>query len=203
MILYYVHDPMCSWCWAYRPVLEQLRTRLPTDLTLKNLLGGLAPDSDKPMPDEIKAMVKGHWKHIQDTLGTPFNFRFWTECNPRRSTYISCRATLAAAEQSKEEEMILAIQEAYYLRAMNPSNEDTLIQLAGELEMDTVAFRNSLNSDRIEQEFQTQMAQARAWPVSGFPSFILEAGSSVVPIPLDYRSAEVTVNALIEQLSNY
>ena len=21
--LYYIHDPMCSWCWAFRPVLDR------------------------------------------------------------------------------------------------------------------------------------------------------------------------------------
>ncbi|MFT6977114.1 MAG: putative protein-disulfide isomerase, partial [Shewanella psychromarinicola] len=22
--LYYVHDPMCSWCWGYRPTWDTL-----------------------------------------------------------------------------------------------------------------------------------------------------------------------------------
>jgi putative protein-disulfide isomerase len=201
MILHYVHDPMCSWCWAYRPVLEQLRTRLPQGLILRNLLGGLAPDSDEPMPDGIKTMVMGHWQHIQNKLGTEFNFEFWTKCQPRRSTYISCRAVLAASEQGKEEEMILAIQKAYYLRAMNPSNESTLIRLAGELALDEKVFESALNSERIEKELQLQLKRARSWPISGFPSFILKAGERILPIPLDYQSVEVTLDALKAQLA--
>ncbi|MDF4306582.1 DsbA family protein, partial [Vibrio parahaemolyticus] len=23
--LYYVHDPMCSWCWGYKPTIEKLK----------------------------------------------------------------------------------------------------------------------------------------------------------------------------------
>ena len=43
--LYYIHDPMCSWCWAYRPTLMQLRENLPDDIRWQNVLGGLAPDT--------------------------------------------------------------------------------------------------------------------------------------------------------------
>ncbi|MBE8572891.1 DsbA family protein, partial [Vibrio sp. OPT46] len=27
--LYYVHDPMCSWCWGYKPTLDKLKQQLP------------------------------------------------------------------------------------------------------------------------------------------------------------------------------
>ena len=198
MILYYVHDPMCSWCWAYRPTLLRLREALPDYIEWCNVLGGLAPDSDQPMPEGTRDMVQGHWKHIHQELGTAFNFDFWTHCQPRRSTYISCRAVLAAEDQGFEEDMILAIQEAYYLRAMNPSDEETLVQLASELNMDVEKFGNSLSSHTTEEELQEQITQVRAWPVSGFPSFLLNTHGLVRPLPLDYRDHEVTLSAILD-----
>jgi protein-disulfide isomerase-like protein with CxxC motif len=57
--------------------------------------------------------------------GTEFNFDFWTKCQPRRDTYKACRAVIAASQQNAEEAMIEAIQKAYYLRAMNPSEHDS------------------------------------------------------------------------------
>jgi putative protein-disulfide isomerase len=42
-VLYYYHDPMCSWCWGYRPVADQLFSSLPAWITRVNVLGGLAP----------------------------------------------------------------------------------------------------------------------------------------------------------------
>lgn len=89
---YYVHDPMCSWCWAHRPqwtLLEQAINRL--DIPVQYLLGGLAPDSDVPMPKEQIAAISGYWKKIEALLGTKFNHDFWTENTPRRSTYPACR----------------------------------------------------------------------------------------------------------------
>jgi len=86
--LLYFHDPMCSWGWAFRPACTALRARLSTDLTLRRVVGGLARDNDQPMPEEMRAKVKGFWRTIQETVpGTRFNFAFWENCTSRRSTF--------------------------------------------------------------------------------------------------------------------
>ncbi len=194
--LHYVHDPMCSWCWAYRPTLLKLRQQLPEAVQWRNLLGGLAPDSQDPMPDETRQMVQGQWRRIQRELGTEFNFAFWDVCKPRRSTYIACRAVLAAAAQESEEAMILSIQEAYYLRALNPSDEDTLVMLAGELGIDPDRFREDLTSATTNRELQAQISRARSWQVPGFPSLVLDLDGAAQHLPLDYRDHRVTLAAV-------
>ena len=53
--LTYVHDPMCSWCYAFRPVWEAIVAGLPDGVRVRRLLGDLAPDNDRPMPEELRA----------------------------------------------------------------------------------------------------------------------------------------------------
>ena len=48
--LYHVHDPMCSWCWGYHRTWDELCTLLPGNLAVINVAGGLAPDTDEPLP---------------------------------------------------------------------------------------------------------------------------------------------------------
>jgi len=48
--LYYIHDPMCSWCWAFKSTWHKVLKELPSHINVYYLLGGLAPDSDLPMP---------------------------------------------------------------------------------------------------------------------------------------------------------
>ena len=127
--LYYFHDPMCSWCWGFRPTWQALQENLPDTVAVQYVLGGLAPDSDQSMPDELRRMIQNTWQRIQQELGTEFNFDFWTQNTPRRSTFPACRAVIAAHQQGMEQEMILAIQQAYYLRALNPSDLSILRQL--------------------------------------------------------------------------
>ena len=197
--LYYFHDPMCSWCWGYRPTAQRLFSSLPAGVSQTNVLGGLAPDSDEPMPAAQRDAIAGYWRRIEDLLGTTFNHDFWTDCEPRRSTYPACRAVIAAAKQGREEDMILAIQEAYYLRAKNPSDADTLRQLAVELELDAELFDADLESSDTEAELRRQIGFARRSGTSGFPSLALENGGKLIPVGVDYKNHATTL-AEIERL---
>lgn len=175
--LTYVHDPMCSWCYAFRPVWEAIVAGLPDGVRVRRLLGGLAPDNDRPMPEELRAQLQATWRRIRQVVpGTEFNFAFWTECAPRRSTYPACRAVLAAMRQGAEHEvpMVHAIQHAYYREARNPSDADTLVALAGALGLDRERFAADLDRPETRAELARQIAAARALGVDSFPSLVLE-----------------------------
>lgn len=200
--LYFIHDPMCSWCWAYRPTHAVLAKQLKAlPINVVNVLGGLAPDSDEPMPMEMQTMLQNTWRRIEQQVGTQFNHDFWQLCKPQRSTYPACRAVLAAKQQGAEEEMIKAIQEAYYLRAMNPSDKSTLITLAAELSLNTEIFATALTSDNIQAELIKEITLARQLPIQGFPSLVLAHQGVFYSIALDYHAAETSLRQ-IKQISN-
>ena len=150
VVLYYVHDPMCSWCWGFRPAWDALKQALPSNIEVVNVTGGLAKDSDVAMSLQLQEAIQGWWKDIESQLGTEFNHDFWVLNTPRRSTFMSCRATIAASYQGAEDGMVDAIQRAYYLRALNPSDIAVLAQLAAELSLDAVRFEADLLSDATE-----------------------------------------------------
>ncbi len=190
--LLHFHDPMCSWCWAFRPTWQRLRAQLPADLQVRRIVGGLAADSGAPMEPGMRANLESIWQMIQTRVpGTPFNFDFWTQCSPRRSTYNACRAVLAAKQldPTAEERMILAIQEAYYLNARNPSDLSTLVQIAHELGMDSDAFATALSGPDIEARLQAEIGFARGAPINGFPSLLLQTPTGLHAIDLDYLDA--------------
>lgn len=176
-ILYYIHDPMCSWCWGFAPTWRRIRAALPSDLKVEYVLGGLAPDTDQPMPAEMRAYLQQTWQTIAARLGTEFNFAFWDRCQPRRATYPACRAVIAADRQGAGEAMIEAIQRAYYLQARNPSDDDTLIALAGETGLDRDAFAQDLRDPGTAAELARQVALARALGAAGFPSLVYQAAT--------------------------
>ena len=196
MRLYYVHDPMCSWCWGFRPCWERIRFNLPENIELKYLLGGLAPDSQVPMPTTMQQDIAGYWRKIQQTIpGTKFNFDFWDKCIPKRSTYPACRAVIAARNQDPQVElaMIEAIQKAYYLEAKNPSEDDTLIALAENLGLDKNRFKQDLNANKTQQELEREILFGRKIGAQGFPSLILENEGHYQRIPIDYNHPEVSL----------
>lgn len=199
--LIYVHDPMCSWCWAFRPTLGVLLNTLPDSLHVKRLLGGLAPDSDAPMSEEMRRYLSQTWKRIQQQVpGTEFNFDYWERCRPRRSTYPACRAVIAARQQdpSSEDRMVLKIQRAYYTEARNPSDIAVLVELSEETGLDTNRFLRDLRSAETDQRLKDEITYARKLGSDSFPSLILELGNSRWPISVNYRDAHVMQELIMD-----
>lgn len=192
---------MCSWCWGFAPTLDVLLAELPADVQVCRLLGGLAPDSDQPMPEETRRYVQRQWHKIQERIpGTRFNFDFWTNCAPRRSTYPACRAVIAARQQGLDLDarMTTAIQRAYYLHARNPSDPDTLIALAGELGLDTADFARALRSGAIQRQLLDEIDQSRSLGAEGFPSLVLEEGGRRRSLRIEYANHR----AMLQQLDH-
>ncbi|MCB0033194.1 MAG: DsbA family protein [Anaerolineales bacterium] len=201
MTLYYIHDPMCSWCWAFRPTWAQIVAAAPSTLTITRILGGLAPDTDQPMPDPMRHKLQTIWRTIQQRVpGTEFNFDFWTDCRPRRATYPACRAVIAAVQQGTayEEAMILRIQQGYYLQAQNPSEDETLIQFAADIGLDIEQFTAALKAPETQKELLNQIHFGRQIGAQGFPSLILEQNGRYAMIPYDYNDPDVVLRQLAQ-----
>lgn len=197
MILYYVHDPMCSWCWGFRPTWQKIQTNFSKDIEVKYLLGGLAPDSNEPMPQAMQTDIAGYWKKIQQHIpNTQFNFDFWEQCEPRRSTYPACRAVLAAKKQNPEieKQMIEAIQTTYYINAKNPSDDETLIAIADTLGLDAAQFSTDLNSEETQQQLIKEIRFGQSIGARGFPSMILEVDGAYQTVPLNYNDSAPTLD---------
>lgn len=203
--LYYVHDPMCSWCWGFRPTWMRLKQLLPPHIRVVSLLGGLAADSDEPMPLALRNTLMAAWQRIQHSIpGTEFNYDFWALNTPRRSTYPACRAVLAAGLLAdRRDEMTLGIQQAYYLHAKNPSDPDILSEVAGGIGLDIDDFNRLMTSDKIEQLFEKELAQVHSLGVHSFPSLVLQQGEALDGVHLDYASAENMQNHINQLLSSY
>ncbi|MDO6638939.1 DsbA family protein [Shewanella sp. 5_MG-2023] len=202
--LFYVYDPMCSWCWGYRPtwlaLAEQIKLQLP-QVQLTYLLGGLAPDSDVPMPLEMQQFLANTWQKIATQLGTQFNFDFWRQCKPRRSSYPACRACLVARHYGLEQQMLFAIQQGYYLQAQNPSDDSTLIAFASQLGIDEADFRAKLTSSATQQQLLSELNVAQSLPVEGFPSLVLAIDQQSYCVPLDYKDVNVSLKAINKLLA--
>nr|WP_246540075.1 DsbA family protein [sulfur-oxidizing endosymbiont of Gigantopelta aegis] len=213
---------MCSWCYAFKPVLASLRQQLPDDMEFVALLGGLAPDTNDPMPEAMRQQLQDTWRRIEIKVpGIEFNHDFWDkwqQTQPRRATYPACRAVIAAHSfdflemdspdsHQFENLMIAAIQKAYYQQALNPSDKQILITLAETIGLDRSAFKKVLEAEACQLELDKQIAQSQQMNARSYPSLVLgitqndSKNSSFWPVSIDYRNAESmleTINMLLE-----
>jgi len=197
--LYYAHDPMCSWCWAFRSTWDHVSGAIAGNIKLVRLLGGLAPDTVEPMPEELQHMLRDTWRNIQARVpGTEFNFDFWSKCKPRRSTYPACRAVIAACRQRGEnhEPMTRAIQRAYYLEARNPSDDETLVALANDLHLDVDQFSRDLNSKETRRELDRHIVLCRHMNIPGFPALVVQDDRVLRRIPVEFNDRELQLRLI-------
>ena len=191
--LHYIHDPMCSWCWGFHNTWQQVQLQLKDQLSIQYVLGGLAPDSGEIMSDDMRHYIQKNWQKIEKTIpGTQFNYDFWKNCSPKRSTYPACRAVIAAKNQAEKFEkiMINTIQQAYYLQAQNPSETSTLINLAASIGLDKQQFTQDLSSNTTQLQLDQDIALAKSLSSNGFPSLVLAKNGTNQSIQIDYNNPE-------------
>ncbi len=198
MNLFYFVDPMCSWCYGFSSEFKKVVEKLPADIELHYIMGGLAPDSSEPMPLEMREQIKHHWQAVADRTGATFNFDFWTTCEPKRATYPSCRAVIAASLQGEENlpAMLEAIHKAYYQQARNPAENETLIEIAAEIGLDKERFAQDLESPKVNDLLQTGFNFKNMLGVTGFPTVVLQKDDKYYALTVGYIGADVVLERL-------
>ena len=197
--LYYVHDPMCSWCYAFTNSYRHIKDNLPDNITLNRLLGGLARDTEEDMPVAMREHIQSNWRKIEQTVpGVIFNFEFWEKCRPRRATYLACRAVIAARKQGAEYDEIMtrAIQQGYYRDARNPSDLDTLVEMAEETGLKPKDFSADIQSAETNAQLKKEIHLSRELGISSFPSLLLIYKGEGMLLPHDYTDPEAIMVAI-------
>lgn len=198
--LYYIHDPMCSWCYAFKPMLNKIVASLSNDIKLVYVCGGLAKHTDEPMPKDQQDKIKSIWKKIEQEVGTKFNYNFWERNTPQRATYLACQSLILARELNKEEAMLEAIQKAYYQKAQNPSKSEVLAKIAQSVGLDKEHFIANLNTLETQELLEKDLNLRRNLGVRFFPTLLLKYKKEIYPIAIDFNNSKKMITQ-IEDLS--
>ena len=99
--------------------------------------------------------------------------------------------------------MLSAIQQAYYLRARNPSDEETLVELAQELGLDSEQFKLHLVSEQTKRQLAQEIELSRQLEVYSFPSLVLEHSKGIDSISINYLDTTPMLNEITQLLDNH
>ena len=202
-VLIYVYDPMCSWCYGFRPTWKALKSQLPEGLPVVSLLGGLADDSDVSMPEDMVKYLRRTWSQIESTCGVPFNHDYWDQTPPPpRTTFISSRAVIAAERLAgRGEAFAERIQDAYYTEVQNVWDFNTLCDLAEAFGFQRSSFEDALMSDDVRAVHDEQRQLAERLQVEGYPSVLLIHQGQAYPIPVRHQGADVMLSDIADLLA--
>lgn len=172
--LWYVADPMCSWCWGFSPVIEAFRHEYGERQAIKLVVGGLRAGATEPLAPEKRAEILQHWHNVHQLTGQPFTFEGALPEGFVYDTEPACRAVVSAAliDSSYTFPLLTAIQHAFYVEQINVTRPEVLTQLAASVGISAETFSQVFVSDTAKQTTQNHFQQAIQWGVRGFPTVI-------------------------------
>ena len=201
--LVYVADPMCSWCWGFSPVFDAIANKFSERATLEILMGGLRPGNTERFDEQRRESILGHWHAVHTRTGQPFNFDFQMGPDFTYNTEPASRAVMVIRFWSfnLEGAMLKKIQEAFYVKNADVTNEMVLADLAEDFGLDRRRFLAQFQDSGIKQAVWEDFEKARQLGVSGFPTLLGCQGQRVSTLTSGYQAFDL-LDPVIENWIN-
>jgi len=163
---------MCSWCWGFHPVIEELRKKHASKYTFSVVVGGLRTSGDMSWDAQSKQYLKQNWDAVQQATQQPFNHTLLNKSTFDYNTYPSCKALLSVRELWGEDATFTylhSIQEAFYKNAQDITSLEVLTSY---IHHDKEMFLDFYKSQRAEVLMHHDFSKARSMGANAFPSTV-------------------------------
>ena len=175
MQLVYFASPMCSWCWGFSPVIQQLKAAHPAN-NIRLVLTPFRIDTTQAMDDALRNYVLGQWKNVSQTTAQPFDFRFAMPVNFIYNTRLVCISIKAFSKQLPKQELdyLRALQHAFYVENKDLTNEEVLIETANNFSVDANLFADDFSNKQITVELEQDFSLCQLLAVQSYPTLMIE-----------------------------
>ena len=187
--LTYIGDPMCSWCWGFAPVLDAIRQDFLPQIEFRLILGGLRPGPmAAPLDVHMKSYLREHWSAVEARTGQRFAWGLMQRNDFLYDTEPASRAivTVRRLNPTQEYDYFCAVQEAFYTRSEDVTDENVLATLALTQGLDKADFLALYRDEATETA--TDYRFARKMGVQGFPTLLLQRADKVYPVTHGYQT---------------
>ncbi len=202
--LFYIGDPMCSWCYGMEDVLKDVQKYSSlNNIKFQTILGGLRSSGQVLWDDNFKSFLKNEWTKISATTGKSFSFSIFDLKNYDYDTTPACKAVLIAKILSKNNQKIVLeffskIQNKFYALSQDSKNLEFYKTICEELKLDFKEFSKLFEDDLIDKNLKDEFTFARSLS-SSFPSLIFVNENSKIAISIGYSNFE-TVKSRLDNL---
>lgn len=198
--LIYFSDPMCSWCYGFSPVISAIRQAFGAALPIRLVMGGLRPGTETPMTQQAREEVVGHWSHVHEATGLPFDGAALSREGFVYDTDPAARAVVVArrADPDMAIPYLIRAQQAFYAEGRDVTSGEVLGDLAAELGLDRDAFLQDWETEDARQETWRDYAVSQRAGVTGFPTLVAgpNADGAFGVVTRGYAPAEPVVGVL-------
>ncbi len=175
--LIYIMDPMCSWCWGFNPVLQQvLKQAQEAGVKVSLRVGGLRTGQQAVLDQSKRDYILQHWRAVAEATGQPFDFERALPAGFVYNTEPACRALVVARELDEAGlfPFLNGLQQAFYQGAQDITQPSVLRELALQAGYDNDAFCLAFDAAHTQAQTQADFAWVSHLAVRGFPTLLAE-----------------------------
>ena len=191
-VLWYFADPMCSWCWGFTPVIEDILTSYEGKLNCALVLGGLRTGATNAMTVEQRDEILHHWHEVHKMTGQSFSFDGAMPEGFIYDTEPACRAVAAISgiNAGLIFPLFKAIQAAFYKSGLDVTQTTVLADIAHKLGVDQTVFLTEFESELTDKKVKAHFTQTRQFGVRAFPTLVLQGASGYQLLNNGYRKRD-------------
>jgi len=188
---------MCSWCWGFSPVIQQLKESFPSN-DIRLVLTPFRVDTTQPMDDALRNYVLGQWQNVHKISGQPFDFRFTMPVDFIYNTSLVCLSIKAFNKQLQEQklEYLHALQHAFYTENKDLTNKEILIEIARNFAIEATLFADDISSKEVADELESDFMLCQQLAVQSYPTLMTEKDDSYSMLASGYTSYEELVTRI-------
>jgi putative protein-disulfide isomerase len=176
MILHYIYDPLCGWCYGAKPLVQAAQGMLPVIAHGGGMMSGANRQTVSP---QLRNYVMPHDRRIAEYTGQPFGEAYFEGLLRDETAVFDSTPPIAAvlaAEQvaGRGLELLGRLQTAHYVEGRRIADAAVLVELAEDIGLETQAFQlafKEAETDRHVRESRALLAEVGG---QGFPTFVLE-----------------------------
>jgi putative protein-disulfide isomerase len=176
MILHYIYDPLCGWCYGAKPLVQAAQSVLP----LIAHGGGMMTGANRQtVSSQLRNYVMPHDRRIAEYTGQPFGEAYFEGLLRDETAVFDSAPPIAAvlaAEQIAGRGLALlgCLQTAHYVEGRRIADNAVLLDLATQSGLEPEAFQQAFNEADTERHIKDSRALLAKVGGQGFPTFALE-----------------------------
>ncbi|MGD9802167.1 MAG: DsbA family protein [Hyphomicrobiaceae bacterium] len=198
----YFADPMCSWCYGFGPVMQELASRFEGRLPVRVVMGGLRAGNRQPMRDKDREYIRRAWKAVHDASGQPFDDAFFERESFTYDTEPSCRAVVTMRRLARDQTLAFnrRVSTAFYAHNRDITDDEVLADIAAEAGQNRAEFLAEMQSEPARTATFGDFLMAKQSGVEGFP--VLAAGTQASGFALVTQGFR-PIDGLVEAIEDW
>lgn len=176
MILHYIYDPLCGWCYGAKPLVQAAQQVLPVVVHAGGMMSGANRQQVSP---QLRDYVMPHDRRIAEYTGQPFGEAYFERLLRDHSAVFDSTPPIAAVMAAESIDgrglqMLGRLQAAHYVEGRRIADESVLFELARELGYTRDIFAAAFKSVDTTAHVKASRELLAQLGGQGFPTLALE-----------------------------